>query len=82
MSVKFSRKEQKVHNCPICGELTAGTVSEGGVLFSVCEECYQGRYQEREEERRDYERRDVNRPGSPRMDRETRTRGKGNSRNV
>jgi len=44
------RKELKVHNCPLCGELTAGTISEGGIHFSVCEECYEGRYQGKEEE--------------------------------
>ena len=44
-----------MHNCPICGELTAGTISEGGVHFSVCDECYQGRYQENEQERREDE---------------------------
>jgi len=42
---KYFQKGENMHNCPICGELTAGTVSEGGVLFSVCEECYKGRYQ-------------------------------------
>jgi hypothetical protein len=55
MSLKFFRKEQKVHNCPTCGELTEGTYSEGGVLFNVCEVCYQERYQENEQERREDE---------------------------
>ncbi|GAJ02894.1 unnamed protein product [marine sediment metagenome] len=42
-----------MHNCPLCGEKTFGTISEGGIHFGVCEECYQGRYQEKEEERRE-----------------------------
>ena len=46
-----------MHNCPTCGELTEGTYSEGGVLFNVCEVCYQERYQEKEEERREDEQR-------------------------
>jgi len=41
-----------VHNCPICGEKTEGSYSEGGVHFNVCEVCYQERYQEKDEEKR------------------------------
>jgi hypothetical protein len=55
MKANTFRKEQKVHNCPTCGELTEGTYSEGGVLFNVCEVCYQERYQENEQERSKYE---------------------------
>jgi len=42
-----------MHNCPLCGERTEGTYSEGGVHFNVCDVCYQERYQEKEEERRE-----------------------------
>ncbi len=41
---KFSQKGVKVHNCPICGEKTEGTYSEGGTHFNICEQCYQERY--------------------------------------
>jgi len=50
MKPNIFRKEQKVHNCPICGEKTEGSYSEGGIHFNVCEECYEGRYQQQEEE--------------------------------
>ena len=41
-----------MHNCPLCGELTEGAISEGGVKFAICEQCYQDGYQENEQERR------------------------------
>lgn len=40
------KKEQNVHNCPICGEKTEGSYSEGGIHFDICEECYREKYQE------------------------------------
>jgi len=49
MSLKYSRKEQKVHNCPVCGEKTEGTYSEGGINFALCENCYREKYQEETE---------------------------------
>ena len=35
----------KRHKCPMCGELTEGTFSEGGIKFAICEECYSNNYQ-------------------------------------
>jgi len=35
-----------VHNCPVCGEKTEGSYSEGGIHFDICEECYREKYQE------------------------------------
>ena len=35
-----------MHNCPICGEKTEGSYSEGGIHFDICEECYREKYQE------------------------------------
>ncbi len=28
-----------MHRCPECGKITAGSYSEGGVLWSICEDC-------------------------------------------
>lgn len=48
-----------MHNCPICGEKTEGSFSEGGVHFNVCEQCYQERYQKEEERDKAIERKGV-----------------------
>jgi hypothetical protein len=34
----------KKHKCPHCGRPTEGTVSEGGVTFALCEDCYRKEY--------------------------------------
>lgn len=44
-----------MHDCPICGERTEGTYSEGGVHFNVCERCYEERYQEEQERKNEFE---------------------------
>lgn len=44
-----------MHNCPVCGERTEGSYSEGGVHFSICEKCYEERYQDNEEIRKNKE---------------------------
>jgi len=33
-----------VHNCPLCGKPTGGSISEGGVNFAICPECYEKEY--------------------------------------
>ena len=33
-----------MHKCPICGKLTKGSISKGGVNFSICPDCYQKEY--------------------------------------
>ncbi|GAI73226.1 unnamed protein product [marine sediment metagenome] len=32
------------HKCPVCGEPTEGSYSEGGIHFSICEICYEKIY--------------------------------------
>jgi len=33
-----------MHKCPLCGKETERSVSEGGVHFNICEECYERQY--------------------------------------
>jgi len=40
-----------MHKCPICGELTEGSFSEGGINFTICEKCYKEKYLQDSRER-------------------------------
>jgi len=31
---------EKKQSCPECGQETAGTISEGGARWALCESCY------------------------------------------
>jgi len=33
-------------NCPLCGEKSEGSYSEGGTHFNICEKCYREKYQQ------------------------------------
>jgi len=38
------------HWCPVCGRLTYGTPTEGGLTWAICEECYERLYSQRRRE--------------------------------
>jgi len=39
-----------IHGCPVCGKLTHGTPTEGGLTWAICEDCYDLLYSRRRRE--------------------------------